>query len=235
MSVDREPIVIGEDNDELEVIERGRKRGREIEETDAPLTQRRKVIDLTEEVEGEQDGDKDDPDHRPHMIFTIPQMGLPSMPFSLFFGNGPLIQRLLTSSRFIEDPPHSGTIVVDDDDEDEDGQLNHITISEDLEIIATKPASASSFPPPSLSSSTSSESSSSESSSSTPSVTSQHNHQQLGQLECPVCLEKMNKVTATTCGHIFCLECIKQAINTNSRCPLCKRRLAHNSIHPLYL
>jgi hypothetical protein len=54
-------------------------------------------------------------------------------------------------------------------------------------------------------------------------------------LECPICLGAMNGITATTCGHIFCLECIKKAIQVTKCCPLCKKRLTVRSIHPLYL
>jgi len=235
MSVDREPIVIGEsDNEsqreECEVKEmEGRKRSREEEEDVGSVrTQRRKVIDLTEE------GDEDEQDVREHspprVVFSLPRMGLElsPMPFSFFFGNAPLFQRLFTTaSNFIGDTPQftTGTIVVDDDEEED--HLNNSKNSDELEIIDSLPPSKGSIDTgtgtPTTSSSTSNN------------MNKDNNHPPLGQLECAICLDKVRRVTATICGHIFCLECITQAINATSRCPLCKRKLTHNGIHPLYL
>jgi len=54
-------------------------------------------------------------------------------------------------------------------------------------------------------------------------------------LECPICLGQMKNITATTCGHIFCKDCIRTAIQVTKCCPLCKKKLTIRSIHPLYL
>lgn len=55
--------------------------------------------------------------------------------------------------------------------------------------------------------------------------------------ECSICLESLAKreISATTCGHVFCTECIKAAIRTSRMCPNCRTRLTLKKIHPLYL
>jgi len=256
-----EPIVIP-DNDDLEVVDRGRKRAREDESVDSPSPQRKRVIDLTEEVDGDE---RDTRGHSPHVLFSMPGM---RMPVSFF----PIFHRLFSSSSFISEPRVSGTaIVVDDEDEDEEDEDDIVLNPDDLEIIDTMPASSnngtSSSPPSSSSQSTSPDSSSTDQRPLTPtpisttvettsispiltpitpsstssnstaplSTVSKSNYQQLGQLECPVCLDKMKQVTATVCGHLFCLKCIRQVIDTNPQCPLCKRKLKHKDIHPIYV
>jgi len=61
------------------------------------------------------------------------------------------------------------------------------------------------------------------------------NKKHLKALECAVCLGEMRQVTATTCGHVFCLLCIRKTIQVMKCCPLCKKKLTLRSIHPLYL
>mmetsp|Transcript_10147 Transcript_10147/g.16631 ORF Transcript_10147/g.16631 Transcript_10147/m.16631 type:complete len:144 (-) Transcript_10147:476-907(-) len=56
--------------------------------------------------------------------------------------------------------------------------------------------------------------------------------------ECPVCMDSITgekKCFATTCGHIFCHECIIGAIESQKKCPSCRSKLTKKSIHPLYL
>jgi len=57
----------------------------------------------------------------------------------------------------------------------------------------------------------------------------------LAQLECSICLGKVQQITATVCGHIYCLVCIRKAIQTTKCCPLCKKKLSLRCIHPLYV
>jgi len=54
-------------------------------------------------------------------------------------------------------------------------------------------------------------------------------------LICSICLEKINNTTATVCGHIFCKVCIQNAIKKQKKCPLCRKNLTMNNIHPLFL
>lgn len=52
---------------------------------------------------------------------------------------------------------------------------------------------------------------------------------------CPVCLNKLVEPSTTKCGHIFCAECIKQAIQFQKKCPTCRKALRKNNFHRIYL
>ena len=54
--------------------------------------------------------------------------------------------------------------------------------------------------------------------------------------KCSICLDEMVNPASTTCGHIFCEECIKQCIKTAKKCPQCRKRLtAKSAYHRIYL
>uniref|UniRef100_A0ACD5ZCB8 Uncharacterized protein n=1 Tax=Avena sativa TaxID=4498 RepID=A0ACD5ZCB8_AVESA len=52
---------------------------------------------------------------------------------------------------------------------------------------------------------------------------------------CPVCWNKLVEPSTTNCGHIFCTECIKQAIHYQKKCPTCRKALKKNNFHRVYL
>eukprot|EP01105_Mastigella_eilhardi_P021392 TRINITY_DN5178_c0_g1_i6.p1 TRINITY_DN5178_c0_g1~~TRINITY_DN5178_c0_g1_i6.p1 ORF type:complete len:816 (+),score=189.31 TRINITY_DN5178_c0_g1_i6:22-2448(+) len=39
---------------------------------------------------------------------------------------------------------------------------------------------------------------------------------------CPVCLQMPTDAVVTKCGHVFCKECLEQALAAHPRCPMCK-------------
>lgn len=41
-------------------------------------------------------------------------------------------------------------------------------------------------------------------------------------LDCPLCLQTLSSPVATTCGHIFCADCLGKALLTAELCPLCR-------------
>ncbi|KAG9548211.1 hypothetical protein KCU71_g15212, partial [Aureobasidium melanogenum] len=53
----------------------------------------------------------------------------------------------------------------------------------------------------------------------------------IGELNCMICLEHFTNMTATHCGHIFCHECLTQALIASQRnsdhnygtCPACRK------------
>lgn len=59
----------------------------------------------------------------------------------------------------------------------------------------------------------------------------------LNDVECPICFDEVTNATVTSCGHIFCLDCIQQSISSSSArgqtrgkrgvglCPLCRKRV----------
>uniref|UniRef100_A0A1Y1M9H3 RING-type domain-containing protein n=2 Tax=Photinus pyralis TaxID=7054 RepID=A0A1Y1M9H3_PHOPY len=54
--------------------------------------------------------------------------------------------------------------------------------------------------------------------------------------ECPICVEELaNKdISATTCGHVFCTSCIREAVKISKLCPICRTKLTQSKIHRLY-
>lgn len=56
-------------------------------------------------------------------------------------------------------------------------------------------------------------------------------------LKCSICLDSSvgNNPHSTTCGHIFCGDCIKSAIKIHKKCPMCNNPLNIKSIHQVYL
>lgn len=68
----------------------------------------------------------------------------------------------------------------------------------------------------------------------------------LADIQCPICFDEVTQATTTTCGHIFCLECIQQSISSSHArgqvrnngsgrrgqglgvglCPLCRKKVS---------
>uniref|UniRef100_K3W9U0 RING-type domain-containing protein n=1 Tax=Globisporangium ultimum (strain ATCC 200006 / CBS 805.95 / DAOM BR144) TaxID=431595 RepID=K3W9U0_GLOUD len=53
-------------------------------------------------------------------------------------------------------------------------------------------------------------------------------------LKCSICLDTIDEMTSTMCGHVYCGKCIRLAIRVTGKCPLCQRKLRPKDIHPLY-
>lgn len=58
-------------------------------------------------------------------------------------------------------------------------------------------------------------------------------------ITCPVCLDSQNQImkqgrqlVSTTCGHIFCDQCIKESIASMKKCPTCRKKLNQKQFHP---
>jgi len=56
----------------------------------------------------------------------------------------------------------------------------------------------------------------------------------LSALTCSICLGNVKRPTTTTCGHIYCAKCIKQAIKAVKFCPLCKTPITARNLIRLY-
>jgi hypothetical protein len=42
--------------------------------------------------------------------------------------------------------------------------------------------------------------------------------------ECPICLEIMFKPARTPCKHFFCLSCLKNHMEYETKCPMCRHQ-----------
>lgn len=54
--------------------------------------------------------------------------------------------------------------------------------------------------------------------------TSQASNNQTITEECPICLESVKNPYKTDCKHVFCETCIKQSLNRNNSCPMCRKK-----------
>ncbi|XP_026187007.1 E3 ubiquitin-protein ligase RNF4 [Mastacembelus armatus] len=63
-----------------------------------------------------------------------------------------------------------------------------------------------------------------------------------GTISCPICLDSYSEivergrlVVSTKCGHVFCSQCLRNALISSHTCPTCRKRLTHRQYHPLYV
>ena len=61
-------------------------------------------------------------------------------------------------------------------------------------------------------------------------------------LSCPICMDDFGVIVkdgrqlmSTSCGHVFCSVCIKAAIDSQKKCPTCRKNLTAKSLHPIFL
>lgn len=55
---------------------------------------------------------------------------------------------------------------------------------------------------------------------------------------CPICFEDFcgQALASTKCGHVFCLACLKTALNSKPQCPTCRTSLrGKTKYHPIFL
>ncbi|KAM7418274.1 hypothetical protein PAMA_017769 [Pampus argenteus] len=63
-----------------------------------------------------------------------------------------------------------------------------------------------------------------------------------GTVSCPVCMDSYSEivesgrlVVSTKCGHVFCSQCLRDALSRSHTCPNCRKRLTPRQYHPLYI
>jgi len=51
-------------------------------------------------------------------------------------------------------------------------------------------------------------------------------------IKCSICLDNINKnsISLTKCGHLYCYDCLKTALCTDTRCPQCRKTLCESDI-----
>jgi rRNA-processing protein FCF1 len=45
------------------------------------------------------------------------------------------------------------------------------------------------------------------------------------KIECPICLENLDKFTLSKCGHKYCEGCLNTLIETTNKCAICRKQL----------
>lgn len=45
------------------------------------------------------------------------------------------------------------------------------------------------------------------------------------ELNCPICLEMLVSPALTTCGHVFCLQCLDESMLFGHNCPNCRENI----------
>merc|ERR1719186_506671 len=64
----------------------------------------------------------------------------------------------------------------------------------------------------------------------------------ISSVQCPVCMEFLTSLRSkgyhllsTSCGHVFCSNCLPECVRLHSQCPTCRRRLTNREYHELFL
>lgn len=58
-----------------------------------------------------------------------------------------------------------------------------------------------------------------------------HDLQKIGNiLQCQICTEFMSSPFVLTCGHNFCLTCIREWLTAHRNCPICRSSVKHRPV-----
>ncbi|CAL6385960.1 unnamed protein product [Bathycoccus prasinos] len=71
-----------------------------------------------------------------------------------------------------------------------------------------------------------------------PSITPPKGPQPKKTPKCVICVDEIEKPTATKCGHVYCDQCIREWIRaqkTKSRCPQCRKKVGLSGLTKLIL
>ncbi|XP_048363185.1 E3 ubiquitin-protein ligase RNF4 [Sphaerodactylus townsendi] len=63
-----------------------------------------------------------------------------------------------------------------------------------------------------------------------------------GTVSCPICMDIYSEIVqsgrlivSTKCGHVFCSECLRDALRNANSCPTCRKKLGCKQYHPIYI
>jgi SNF2 family DNA or RNA helicase len=57
-----------------------------------------------------------------------------------------------------------------------------------------------------------------------------NNHEIINEEICSICMDNITNPSLTTCGHLFCYDCLKLCLNIKKLCPICKSNLNNKDI-----
>lgn len=55
------------------------------------------------------------------------------------------------------------------------------------------------------------------------------------KFKCPICLEAMEQMATTPCGHVYCFKCLQDALKVQKKCPKCRKNCTLKQVHRVYL
>ncbi|XP_054841364.1 E3 ubiquitin-protein ligase RNF4 [Eublepharis macularius] len=63
-----------------------------------------------------------------------------------------------------------------------------------------------------------------------------------GTVSCPICMDGYSEIVqsgrlivSTKCGHVFCSQCLRDALKNANSCPTCRKKLGCKQYHPIYI
>ncbi|XP_077208418.1 E3 ubiquitin-protein ligase RNF4 [Paroedura picta] len=63
-----------------------------------------------------------------------------------------------------------------------------------------------------------------------------------GTVSCPICMDGYSEIVqsgrlivSTKCGHVFCSQCLRDALRNANSCPTCRKKLGCKQYHPIYI
>ncbi|KAM6221814.1 E3 ubiquitin-protein ligase RNF4 [Rhynchocyon petersi] len=63
-----------------------------------------------------------------------------------------------------------------------------------------------------------------------------------GTVSCPICMDGYSEIVqngrlivSTECGHVFCSQCLRDALKNCNTCPTCRKKINHKRYHPIYI
>ncbi|CAN2390606.1 Prokaryotic RING finger family 4 [Pristimantis euphronides] len=74
------------------------------------------------------------------------------------------------------------------------------------------------------------------------SQTNRNGSRSSGSVSCPICMDSYSEIVqsgrlivSTKCGHVFCSQCIRDALRNATSCPTCRKKLTPKQYHPIYI
>ena len=67
-----------------------------------------------------------------------------------------------------------------------------------------------------------------------PETGAEHAPPQNNPFECLICMDTAHNAVVTQCGHMYCWECLREWLQQQHTCPVCKSAVTPESVIPIY-